>query len=182
MKSILNPLFLALLVLVPIAGNAQSSTNTEQRHIFKPGSFILILKSDKTNYVAGKSIKLTILAENIGKENADASVAYPMCLYDAFVSLTNGIVIPPTPGGKQAVLNAKMGGSFSYTTLRPGESEATSSDFPLSEIFDLSVPNIYKIKVTREFPNGYDKAKNAVTWVKVVSNEIEIEVMASPLK
>ena len=176
---------LLLAVLTPTSGNAQVSTNTEQWHIFKPGkpgSFSVILVPSKTNYISGKPINLHILVKNVGSEEADAAFNYSVTLYDVSVTTTNGLNVPPTTHGKQHISNSRTGGSATNTGFKPGETKVTSADYPLSELYDLSSPNTYKIKVARRFPIGLDNTKNATIWEKVISNEIEITVVPPPAK
>ena len=151
---IVNPIFAADLINTPIEKQWGKSI----------AGYALSISTSKTNYSAGEPIAVKISIKNIGTNTVVVAETYSLELYDPYVTLTNHQVVPPTLKGRQTIKNFReTTGSLNLKTLNVGEE--LISDYPLNEIFDLTAPGVYRIKLGRKFRDA-----------AAISNEIEITI------
>ena len=171
-------LFMAV-SLMPEICSAQTSTNSQSKKwgLAVVGQSISIWAT-KPKYRHGEEIKICQSIKNVGSNEVRfASAGFNAAdTYDALVQKDGQPNLPTTEGSQLIKSCRYRGGSLSVEILKPGEEDTLKGNrsgfYPLSQIYDLSIPGTYKVKLTRELINPQPPMER----VSVTSNEIEIVI------
>ena len=109
----------------------------------------------KTNYLLGEPIAIKTTLKNVGTNPVPIIVTYPFYRFQAHVIFTNKEPLPLSAYGNSVGPTAAV----SLVTLLPKEAITTcstiyyeyiNSDYPLSKMFDLGSPGVYRVVMSRE--------------------------------
>jgi len=149
---------IAITTVTALTAAAQSETN----------GYSLSISTDKASFASGEAINLTLTLKNIGKENIWIPRDNTFYFYSFHVLLPNKQAAPETLYGTWRFNHTAMPG-VSTRCLKPGEQ--TSTEVPLSRLFDFSLAGNYEISVVRKV-----KSPDTNLWLELTSSQINVNV------
>jgi hypothetical protein len=159
-----------LIIFGVVTANAQSTTNEVKREWGQEiQGYSISISTSKNVFAPAEPISMTITLKNIGKESLWLVRGNTFLFYNVNVLLPDKKPAPQTLYGARRIGNASgIAGVASYY-LKPGEE--TSTEIPLSRLFDFSLAGTYEISVIRKI-----KIQKDNQWLDVPSNQIEVTV------
>jgi hypothetical protein len=160
-------IFMRSLFLLAAAGLLQT-------HVLGRGTpFTLKLSASSEDVKAGSQVRIEIIFTNTSDQEIHLSrppgdVPEAAYSYAFEVRDEKGELVPETRYGRPFKDGtARIRGSWAGWTLKPGESLKEASI--LNQLFDLSLPGRYTVRVSHEIPQGFGKGS-------VKSNTITITI------